>query len=469
MRAAEPAAVATFFLLVLLPLIFMLVIPAPVFSLAPIPVALIVLYSSARLAVISASRRPQIVLATFWVFVYIFLAVSPLLQITSNSFPWRSAPEDDLLTEAALIVLLGLIAFDVGNRFIRRTRTIGVPSFLQRPLSRPAIWVLSVTSLVGSFFMVQMMGGLDVLLSTRLERMQSLSSEFDSPQIALVNNLATTPVYVLLIAMLAVWAVRYRRRQRAGLAWVAMIIVLLVATLLLNNPIGTPRLKVGTILLSLFFLLPWRRWSNAATVIGLVAGLILIFPFMDLFRNSLDASLSARVGDTSVIRELTQKGDFDAFLMIANTVAVTEKTGIQFGHQIGGAILFWVPRTAWLEKPISTGQWVAENVGYSFTNLSSPLWAEFYVDGGWLLVILGFIGYGRLVRTLDQWYETSDGSAEVKVVSVLVPIYAGYQIFLLRGSLMPAIAYFSPMLLIAALCSVSFRKQQLKRPNGLAL
>jgi hypothetical protein len=281
----------------------------------------------------------------------------------------------------------------------------------------------------------------------------------------LLSNLATTPVYVLLVAMLAVWVAKYRRRQKAGLAWAAMTMALLAATLLLNNPVSTPRLKVGTILLSLFFLLPWRRWSNAATVAGLVAGLILVFPFMDLFRNSLDASLSARVADTSMINEVTQKGDFDAFLMIANSAAVTEEAGYQLGRQIGGALLFWAPRAAWPGKPIATGEWVAENVGYSFTNLSAPLWAEFYVDGSWILVLLGFFGYGRLVRILDQWYETSGKSAEVKVVSVLVPIYAGYQIFLLRGSLMPAIAYFAPILLLAVLSSVSLRKQRLYQSN----
>ena len=469
MRAAEPAAVAVFLLLVLLPLVFMLAIPAPVFSLASIPVALIIFYSSTRLAALSTSRRQQIVTVTFWVFVYVFLAFCPLLQITSNTFPWGSTPEDDLLTKAALIVLLGLFAFDVGNRFIRQTRTIMVPSFLQRPLSRIAIWVLSVSALLSSVYLVQRMGGLGMLLSTRLDRYQILSSEFDLPQMQLLSNLATTPVYVLLVAMLTVWVAKYRRKQKAGLAWVAMTMALLAATLLLNNPVSTARLRVGTILLSLFFLLPWRRWSNAATVAGLVAGLILVFPFMDLFRNSLDASLSARVADTSMINEVTQKGDFDAFVMIANTAAVTEDTGYQLGRQIGGALLFWVPRAAWPGKPIATGEWVAENVGYSFTNLSAPLWAEFYVDGSWILVFLGFVGYGRLVRILDQWYETSGESAEVKVVSVLVPIYAGYQIFLLRGSLMPAIAYFAPILLFAVLSSVSLRKQRRYRPNEPAL
>jgi hypothetical protein len=141
--------------------------------------------------------------------------------------------------------------------------------------------------------------------------------------------------------------------------------------------------------------------------------------------------------------------------MVANTMIVTREIGYQFGQQLGGALAFWVPRFIWPGKPLTTGELIAEQAGYSFTNLSAPLWAEFYVDGGWLLVAVGFTIYGTLVRTLDRWNRQYQSSSDLRarVVLVLVPIYAGYQFFLLRGSLMPAIAYLTPMVLFALLCS----------------
>jgi hypothetical protein len=241
----------------------------------------------------------------------------------------------------------------------------------------------------------------------------------------------------------------------------------MAATLVLNNPISTPRLKVGTILLSLFFVLPWRRWSGAATIALVVFGVLIVFPLADIFRTSLDTRVGEQLASRSVVRELTESGNFDAYQMIVNTASVVEKTDLQLGRQIAGALMFWVPRSVWADKPVPTGQWVAEQKGYGYTNLSAPLWAEFYADGGWFLLCFGFLGYGYLVRTLDRWYAESNLAAQPRIITVLVPMYAGYQFFLLRGSLMPAIAYFAPMLLCALLCGLALGRRQVPRQPGM--
>jgi hypothetical protein len=155
--------------------------------------------------------------------------------------------------------------------------------------------------------------------------------------------------------------------------------------------------------------------------------------------------------------------DFDAFQAVANTIALVDREGVSGGRQIAGAVLFAVPRQLWPDKPLATGQLVGEKSGYAFTNISAPLWAELYVDGGLLLVLAGFLAYGAAVRTLDRWYRWSQrGGGGARVVSVLVPIYAGYQFFVLRGSLMPAVAYLTPIVLFALACSCGLR---LPRPS----
>jgi hypothetical protein len=281
-------------------------------------------------------------------------------------------------------------------------------------------------------------------------------SELDNPAMMLLTHGLSTPIYVLAVAALVAWFARHTRGQGTPWLWKAMTIVMLGITMVLNNPISTPRFKVGTILLSILFVLPWRRWSSAATISGAVFGLVLIFPFADLFRNTLDTNLSARLAQTSVISELTENGDYDAFQMITNAAMVLEKNGTDFqlGRQISGALLFWVPRALWPNKPIATGEWIAERQGYGYTNLSAPLWVEFFIDGGWLLLMIGFMGYGYLVRVVDRWHAISHNSGSARIVSILVPIYAGYQLFLLRGSLMPALAYLTPIVLVALVCGV---------------
>jgi ABC-type arginine/histidine transport system permease subunit len=48
-------------------------------SLALVPAGLILAYSSARLAALASSSSQRILAITFWIFVYIFLAVAPFL------------------------------------------------------------------------------------------------------------------------------------------------------------------------------------------------------------------------------------------------------------------------------------------------------------------------------------------------------------------------------------------------------
>lgn len=425
-------------------------------SLPMVPAGLILAYSSARLAAMASSSSHRILAITFWIFVYIFLAVAPFLQIATQNFPWPGYYNDTLLVKSCFIVITGLIAFEFGQYLIPARHAIFVPSVLNRSINSSIIPILGVIALASSPYLLSRSGGAEMLFMPRSIRNQLLMSEFDIPAMMLLTHGLSTPIYVLSVAALVVWIARHTRGQRTAWLWKAMTIMMLGATLVLNNPISTARFKVGTILLSILFVLPWRRWSSAAAISGTVFGLLFLFPFADLFRNTLDTNLSTRLAQTSVISELTENGDYDAFQMITNAAMVLEQSGTDFqlGRQISGALFFWVPRAIWQNKPIATGEWIAERKGYGFANLSAPLWAELFIDGGWLLLMIGFMGYGYLVRVVDRWHAISHNSGQARVVSILIPVYAGYQFFLLRGSLMPALAYLTPIVLVALLCGV---------------
>lgn len=425
-------------------------------SLPLVPVGLILVYSSARLAVMASSTSQRILAITFWIFVYIFLAVAPFLQIATQHFPWPGLYDDTLLVKSCFIVIAGLIAFELGQYLIPARKAILVPRILNRSINGSIIPILGIIALTSIPYLLSRSGGAEMLFMPRGIRNQMLLSELDIPTMMLFTHGLSTPIYVLSVAALVIWIARHTRGQRTSWLWKAMTIMTLGTTLILNNPISTARFKVGTILLSILFVLPWRRWSSTAAICGTVFGLLIIFPFADLFRNTLDTNLSTRLAQTSAISELTENGDYDAFQMITNAATVLEQNGTDFqlGRQISGALFFWVPRAIWPNKPIATGEWIAERQGYGFTNLSAPLWAELFIDGGWLLLMIGFMGYGYLVHVVDRWHAISHNSGQARVVSILIPIYAGYQFFLLRGSLMPALAYLTPIVLVAFVCAV---------------
>lgn len=462
-RVTAGVQILSFLILTTIPGFLAATVDVPVFNLASIMVGLIILYSSIHLAQIAASPRQQVIRTTFWLFVYVFFGVTPFVQIMVNFFPWGGTYEIAVLVKTAVIVLVGLIAFDAGHYVLPAVRGVGTPKALQKSISKFGVALVGIGGLVSAPYLIQQVGGLYVFFLPRALKYQAVTAEIESSaKMLLLTRLLSTPMFVSLIAALAIWVALRQQKRAVGFKWKCLALVLFIATMVLNNPISTPRFQIGTILLSLFFVLPWRRWSNLMAVGGLIVGLTVIFPFTDLFRSSLDASLTQRIAETDPTAELIQ-GDFDAFQVVANTTSVIAYHDHQLGRQITGALLFWVPRTLWPTKPISTGQWVAERKGYHFTNLSAPLWTELYVDGGWILLVVGFLGYGAFVRTLDGWYVASLRDGRVQIISALAPIFAGYQFFLLRGSLMPAAAYLAPMVLFLLLCSLRVPANLFKR------
>jgi len=425
-------------------------------SLPLVPIGLILAYSSVRLAAMASSGSQCIVTATFWIFVYIFLAVAPFLQIATQHFPWPGLYDDTLLVKSCVIIIAGLIAFEIGHYLIPARKGFFIPKILNRPINASIIPILGITALASIPYFLSRSGGVEMLFVPRSVKNQLLMSEIDLPTMMLLTHGFSTPIYVLAIAALVVWTARHTKGQRTAWLWKAMAITMLGAALVINNPISTARFKVGTILLSILFVLPWQRWSSTAAISGTIFGLLVLFPLADLFRHTLDANLSARLEQTSAINELTDNGDYDAFQMVANAAKVMEQSGTDFqlGGQVSGALLFWVPRAIWPNKPIATGEWIAERQGYGYTNLSAPLWVELFIDGGWFLLMIGFMGYGYLVRVIDRWHAISHNSGQVRIVSILIPIYAGYQFFLLRGALMPAVAYLAPIVLVALVCGI---------------
>jgi hypothetical protein len=447
------AALSLSVVLFAVPLAALASVESPRLSPALYWVMLIIAYSAARLAQIAVSQHRQIVATGFWMFVYVFLGIAPACQIAAATFPWQGQYDDASLTRTSVLIVLGLVGFEFGRVMCVRHKWTPGGAVLARQIKATTVMALTLPALASAALFWNRLGGSDAFLTSRMERSVYLADRFATSEMLLMSQLAGSPVFVLFIALLVTAIARRSETFWSKRSIVLASIVLGAVTVIVNNPLSSPRLIVGTIVLSVWFVLPWRRWSGVITVIALVVGLVVIFPFADLFRSSLETRLGERVAGVSLVDELTRKGDYDSFQQVANALEVTDRNGIQAGAQIAGAFLFWFPRSVWPEKPRATGEFIPVSLGYDFTNLSAPLWAEFLVDGGPLLLFLGFCAYGVFAAVLDGALQSAARADAVTVASVLVPIYAGYQFFLLRGSLMPAFAYFAPIILVVLICS----------------
>jgi len=414
---------------------------------------IIILYCGTRLALIASNGSNRVVEITFWLYTYIFLGICAFLQIEAGKFPWPDHYSNELIIHAQILVIVGLAAFDLGRQVrLGQIKQLFLKTAPRFRISVGRLYLVSVLGIITTIYATLKLGAFSTLFLNRAERYALLSSHFNIAEMTIYNSLAKTTVYVLLLAALA-----YKLYARTGTVTLyVLIIVLTIFTAVENNPIATARFQVGTILLGVFFIFPWKKYKTLITIYGLIIGLTIIFPYADLFRSSNDSSLEAKIERLSIENPLAVKVDYDSFQQIMNGIRMVQEHGIEYGQQISSALLFWIPRAIWPDKAEPTGRLIAEQSGYTFTNLSAPLWIEFYVDGGYILVVCGFIFYGAFVRWADDIRRKHTGHATSTFL--LVTIYAGYQIFLLRGSLMPAIAYLSPVIPILLVCG-KFKRQ----------
>jgi hypothetical protein len=405
----------------------------------------VVVYAGLRLSVLAGRGEPRLISLTFWLFVYVWLGIAPMVQ-AHTGFPWSGVYSVGDIGSAMVVVLLGLVAFDVGTRIPSHPGFLARGLFSRRVVTGRAL-ILGVLAVLVSCYLVVRLGGVRTFLASRYDVYQSIrffaGSEF-LDRLQLLASLLVVPPFVA--AYLLWWLWLRRGSQLAPQARIGLLVVLtstVLVNLLVSNPVNSARYWVGTIALSLVFVtLRWRAgWSFGFWVVLLAAALLVVFPYADAFRNTVDVrNLAAAAGEP-----IASGGDYDAFQQLMNGRTYVDEHGYTFGRQLLGALTFWIPRQLWSGKPKPTGAFVAESVGYDFTNLSMPLWGEAYVDGGLLLVVLAFAGYGFVTQRLEGEF-LRRGLDDERILSLLVPLLAAYQIILLRGALMSAVANLVPVL-----------------------
>ena len=432
-------------LVVLVPFTVLNHAPQPNLGMPAFLAVLSTAYSGTHLALLAGEGRKKLFSLTFWVFAYVWMGLVPLVQISTREFPWAGGYDNWAIAYSLTIVLIGYVAYDIGSwlgslYYHKHKRRIVPYNF---SLSKRRTYLLSFFAVVASLIAIQKLGGFDVIVgATRASLNEAADPDAPKAGQLIWGTLLRVPPFIALLTNWWIWINRGRlltqRWQRA--LHVVVLLLLLTFNLAVNDPVSLNRFYLGTILFSFVAVgSGWsRRRSLAVWVAGLVVVLAILFPYADVFREQNGVVFEP------VTAQLTSNGDFDAFQQLTNTVVVVSEGGITFGHQLLGALLFWVPRALWHAKPVGSGQMVAERLGYEFTNLSSPLWAEAYINAGLVGVVAILLLYGLVTSLLQQSYIMSSATRGL-FIGGLVPILAGFQFFFLRGDLQNGIAYVTPM------------------------
>ncbi|WP_424215390.1 hypothetical protein ACN20G_06095 [Streptomyces sp. BI20] len=413
-------------------------------------------YAGARLSAMVLTSRRKLLQGSFWLFVYMALGVAPLAQAVLGQVPTPVVGPRSDLTWAIALILIGCIAFDVGVLLARHrpAERAGGSRKERQPIMthRRRMYLLAVLAFLGGAAFVMKLGGPAVFFSSRQEIIAGIeeagvSNDDGQAGQALLRGFGTVPALLALL-LYTRWLITSsiaRRKPVVIATWAGLAVL----NIIVNNPISNPRYWFLTVMFALLFtVFPTSAAMYRVALSMAVVVALLLFPFADRFRY--DEKNYRPVETTSFLEPMALK-DYDQVGMFANTVTFSDSgPGHFYGRQLAGSIFFAVPRSLWEGKPKDTGVMVGQWMGTVNTNLSSPIWAELWLDFGPLGMTAGLMGMGYASARVDRRYarratrRTPPGS----LISVVVPLVAGYSFILLRGPLLQA----SGRVAIAALC-----------------
>lgn len=392
----------------------------------------VTVWAGMRLSVIWVRGEPRLFSFFFWLFVYIFMGIAPTAQLRSGELSTTTPGMDPALdVPAALILILGLACFELAAGCWQLARRRVPPAQAHTSQVHPLRSVLLgvIGSLCALYFVAKV--GVGASLGSRASAFAARNAAWPDPSTrAVFYALATYP------SLVAVGALAQVQRTSGGLRRVGIVALLVTGIVLLMmvvSPISSARYTFGTVAFALVAFLGVMRTKTGAriTMLGTLGAFLFLFPLADAFRT--ESSSATRAG---LLDEYLANPDYDAFWQIANAYSYVVDGLVEPGRQLLGSLLFWLPRSIWPNKPIDTGSLLAQYRGYSFENLSAPLWAELLVNGSLAAVVVGFVALGVGLAAMDRQLVPAFTTAGWwAIVGAILPVYLT---ILLRGSLLQA-------------------------------
>ncbi|OBG26724.1 hypothetical protein [Mycobacterium sp. 852002-51057_SCH5723018] len=458
-------------------------VPAAIIRFTSIPANFSWLWSLPALAICAArfawligNGERRLFEMMFWGYGYCFLCLAPLAQLRENQWPVTVPRVDATYTgAAALIVIVGCCAFLAGAgldkvtlqrrwQASKRTRDIVDQLFT---VNYFRTMLLCGFAILFNIYYLSRVGWIQ-FLQTREQSYAIYDSIWKPGSLGMMTRACT--YMALLVALIALLRFRGEAKRACALGERIstpvmrgnMTLIVIIGVLLVNsmNPISNARYLSGTAMLAAgtAFGLFATTQRFRLTSCGFIAGLLFIFPLADAFRYSTQAELKS----TNPVQSLLSP-DYDSFAELINGYLAATREGIVPGRQFSGVLLFWLPRVFWTDKPVDTGIYIANERGYSFTNLSAPLWIEFYLNGGWLVLAVGMfaLGFG-----LHRWDTRLNAQFDVyRMPGLLACILPFYMLILLRGSLLQAASYLFFILVFSAFVRQRKRKSAKTKPR----
>ncbi len=390
-------------------------------------------------------------LSSFIIFNFLFFLVAPIIQISSmesngsifpNGFPYRTW---DIIFTNFLILIFNCVFLLTYLHFKKKHITENKKSKnRENSFSTPlSILILFTICLIIFFF-----------------NYDFLADEFLRPSWMKLNISKFSLLLrkkVLFLIPLGVIVITYRYLKEKNtitdntIISFLILILLVILLLVFKNPFTEKRNALGPIYITLIYLFyPKLINSNAKTFLLLFISMILFFPLMSALTHVNASFNDVFANPQIVIKSFTDAGGFlntfnklhyDAFANIMATVEYVSINGFSLGYQLLSTLLFFIPRSIWQSKPLSTGEhignYLIENHHFSFNNLSNPIVSEGYINFGLIGVFFMAILLSYFMIKFMKWLNSDSSLKEI-----IAFYFAIHLIFLLRGDFTNGVVYF---------------------------
>lgn len=413
----------------------------------------VVAHSGGALARVLTDPRVRIVAFGFWLFSYVWLGLAPLAMLATDTYPRGFLVDDRTAFNATAVIEIGLLAYSAGaalaGKRAHRESTVLQP-LLARRVAPMRVLMLCGLALLIAAVLVPGQGGIATFFASREAANEAAATTTadagDSAARALAAWVLSVPAFWALVSLVHVPHSTTGDRTLRGLRWL-LLPVMLALNAVVNNPISQPRFWAGTVLLTVVFAARSMRRPRAfrAGAAAIMVTVLVVFPYSDYFRYDKREPVQV----VSLADQFTTNGDYDAYQQIQTGLSYVQDKGHSPWSALGPP-LFFVPRAVWPDKPNDAGIELARHAGYTFDNLSAPLWVETYMWAGIPSLAALFALVGGVGRRVDDVRDRLRGSPGT-LAALLVPAFAFYQLILLRGSLMAIVGPLA-LLLVIPLC-----------------
>ena len=407
-------------------------------------------------------------LTSFIIFNYLFFFLAPVFQISAMNdlnfrFPNDFAFNTSSVVFANLLILIFNIVFIFSYLYFKdkklgknKEQAKEVNFKYNTPLAILVLLAVCVAIAVFNY---------DYLLKDISESVYIIKDESTSLLLLKKKFLFFTPLGGIVLTLKHL---QMTDKINSNTFFVVLSLVIFIVLLFFFKNIFTEkRNTLGPIYIALIYLFfPKLLNSNAKFFLFMFLSMVIIFPLSSTLTH-IDASLEQIFVKPSLIYESflrfgTISGAFeslhyDAFSNIMATVEYVKLYGLSWGYQLLGVCLFFVPRSLWTTKPLSTGELIGNHLfdttPRNFTNLSNSVVSEGFINFGFIGIVVLAIVLAYFIVKFIIWHRSEDCLKQF-----IAFYFAVHLMFLLRGDLTNGFSYF-----IGPLLSVVFLPKLLIR------